>query len=368
MFVAVPALPDGVRTYTRIVQLALFAGGVVDANWICVPPEGAVSVPTHALAAGVAATGEIVWPAGRSSVIVKLAHAGALFGRVTVIVSSESVPAGTVDGENAFDADAGAATTSVPEIATRFLIGSPAGGVPTTPFTAIVLTRLPVAVLLNVWTGKVIVQLAPAASDPPVNVIVFEFTSIDAVIPQSFVGAGEAASLTPPGPPPIVELTLSTKPKLVSATPLSFFRTTVARLPWPWNTVAGANDFVPVILLVGCTTRFAVTLGYGKVPSQVPARISLVSVRLPVPALVAVTLTRIVHCAGFAELGAATSDPPETAMLVPSAGAVTENPDATVEVAYWQSPDANAGCAGLAIFMPAGRLSVKPMLASVLAV
>ena len=44
--------------------------------------------------------------------------------------------------------------------------------------------------------------------------------------------------MTLPGEPPIVELTLSTKPKLVRATPLSFFRTTVARLAWPWNTVA----------------------------------------------------------------------------------------------------------------------------------
>ena len=61
------------------------------------------------------------------------------------------------------------------------------------------------------------------------------------------------------------------------------------------------------------------------------------------PALFAVTLTRIVHCAGLAEFGAATSDPPETAMLVPSGTAVTEKPDATVDEAYWQSPEANAG-------------------------
>ena len=92
-------------------------------------------------------------------------------------------------------------------------------------------------------------------------------------------------------------------------------------------------------------------------PSQVPVRIVLVSVRLVVPALLAVTLTRIVHCAGLAEFGAATSDPPETPMLVPSGTAVTEKPDATVDEAYWQSPEANAGCAGVAIAMPAGRAS-----------
>ena len=33
----------------------LLAGGLVEANWICVPPDGAVSVPTQAVAAGVQA-------------------------------------------------------------------------------------------------------------------------------------------------------------------------------------------------------------------------------------------------------------------------------------------------------------------------
>jgi hypothetical protein len=36
--------------------------------------------------------------------------------------------------------------------------------------------------------------------------------------------------------------------------------------------------------------------------------------------------------------------------------------------ADWQSPAASAGCAGFAIVMPAGRLSVNPMLLTALAV
>ena len=150
----------------------------------------------------------------------------------------------------------------------------------------------------------------------------FASAEIVAVMPQSFEGAGDDSTVIGPGAPPIVDWTLSLKPKAVSAWPLVFLSAIVATLVSPWKTDDGENDLVPVI---GLTVSVAEVSAYGTVASQTPASTTFLNDVAVLPATV-VTFTRIVHCAGLPLVGAALSVPPDTTMDVPSGAAVTENP------------------------------------------
>ena len=100
-------------------------------------PDGAVSVPRHAFATAPAGglfgdTVCCVGPVpGNGSVRLKLAD-GAPPGFVTVMVSSESLPAATVPGENALLPAATGITVSVPALRSRLLTMSADGVVAVT--------------------------------------------------------------------------------------------------------------------------------------------------------------------------------------------------------------------------------------------